>query len=312
MESSTSYVTTKDGFEVILNKTDTELIIEAEDQGSGTTFSAKFANDAIKTMSLDLFESIPELFEGLITAFEGISEDTIVKVTQKGKLLFTQKLKIGKHEKVFNFPIPLKLVEVDPLNRLEKQVRKLFREIEDVKKENQQLKEKLTRDCEMISPNFNTSDTFSSQFDISQDKKQVTKNAKSSGNHMPLGSEKKLSQQKNSKFQVKLDYLYGTVAIGVATKDVTRNQNFLSSSGSYCIATPNNIYENTSSKAYTNYSNLTTGSIVGVSFIPNQGEILFDINGTHVSTVKIDASHQKVDLYPFISLSNNGAKVSFI
>ena len=139
MESLTSYVVLKDGFEIVLSKTDTELTIDAEDQGNGKTFSSKFSNDAIKSMAGELFESIPEFYEGLLTAFDETSEDTKIKVSQ-GKLIFTQKVKFRKHEKVFNFEIPLKLIESDPVNRLEKQVKKLFREVERLNKENQQLK----------------------------------------------------------------------------------------------------------------------------------------------------------------------------
>jgi len=182
-------MTTKDGFEVVLNKTDIELIIEAEDQDNENSFSANFTNEATKNMSLDLFENIPKFFEGLVTAFEGISGDTIVNVDHRGKLLFTQKLKIGKHEKVFSFPIPLKLVEVDPMKRLEKQVRRLFREIEGLKKENQQLKEKMHLDYNLMSPNFNASETNCGYISISEDKKQITRNGKNNGLHFALSSE---------------------------------------------------------------------------------------------------------------------------
>jgi len=302
-------MTIKDGFEVVLNKTDTELIIEAEDQDNGNTFSAKFENDEIKSMSLDLYENVPELFEVLVTAFEGISEDTIINVDHKGKLLFIQKLKMGKPGKVFNFPIPLKLVEVDAMKRLEKQVRRLFREIEGLKKENHQLKEKLNLDYNILSPSFKVSDTKSGYISISEDKKQITRNVNNNGFHFAFSSEVPLSKEQNSKFQVKIDNLYGTIAIGMATKDAMRNQDCLSCAGSYCLMTPNYIYENGAHKNYMSYSNLSTGSIVGVLFIPSKSEIVFDINETHVYTMKIN---QEADLYPFGSLINNSSKVPFV
>ncbi len=312
MEGSTSYTATKNGFEVVLSKTDTELLIEAEDQGSGKSFSAKLANDAIKSMSQDIFENIPELFEGLATAFEGTSEDTIVNVDHKGKLLFTQKLKIGKHEKVFSFTIPLKVIEEDQMDRLEKQVKRMFRELEDVKKENQRLKEKLNMDYELISPVFNASDNFNALFSVSNDKKQITRNVTNNGSQYPLSSEIALSKEQNSKFQVKLDHLCGAVAIGMATRDAIKGQTCGSLPGSYCILTPNNINESSTNKNYSGYSSLSTGSIIGVLFMPNKGEIVFDINGTHIYTGKIDASYQKVDFYPFVLLSHNNSKASFI
>jgi len=316
MDSSTTYVTTKDGFEVILSKTDCELGIEAEDQGSGQTYSAKFPNDAIKSMTQDLFESISELFEGLLTAFEGVSEDTGVRVQQGGKLLFTQKLKIGKHEKVFSFTIPLKIVEVDPINRLEKQVKKLFREVEELKKENQKLKEKLlNEDYERVSPALSTSATYSNQFKISNDKKTVSRhgqnNGYNDGSFYLLGSEESLSKEKNSKFEAKIDSLRGTIAIGVATKNVLQNQSSVGTSGCYCLYSPNLIYENSSQKTWSHYSNLALGSIVGFLYVPSKGEIMLDINGTHIYTIKIEQIHQNAELYPFIGMTP-GSKVSFM
>jgi len=71
---------------------------------------------------------IPELFEGLVIAFNGLSEDPSVRVGHDGTIVFTKKLKIGTHEKVLNLPIPLKLVEMDAMKLLKKQIRSLFRE----------------------------------------------------------------------------------------------------------------------------------------------------------------------------------------
>ncbi len=106
MENSISHMTSKDGFEISFNKTDTELNIKAENKQNGNIFSTKLTNDTIKTMSLELFENIPELFEGLLASLKGISEDPSIRVDPSGTIFFTQKLNIGKHEKILKFPIP--------------------------------------------------------------------------------------------------------------------------------------------------------------------------------------------------------------
>jgi hypothetical protein len=186
MKSLTSYDTLKDGFKIAISKSDTELTIEAEDQGSGNTFSAKFTEGTIKTMSLELFENIPELFEGLVTAFKGLSEDPSVRIDPNGTIFFTQKLNMGKQEKSFNFPIPLKLAEVNPINRLEKVMIKVLKEVEglreevkglnnqvfELNRENRQLQEKFAMDYyEIIYPTFDISGTSIKEFEISKDKK---------------------------------------------------------------------------------------------------------------------------------------------
>jgi len=307
-------VTIKDGFEVTMNKTCTELIIEAEDQGNGSVFSSRFSNDAIKGMGLECFENVSELFEGLLTAFEGASEDTSAKLSQDGKLTLIQKVKIGKHEKVFNSAIPLKLVEMDQMTRMEKQMRKLFKEVEELKKDNRELKEKLNMvDYEMISPNFDRGHQHCCFFDLSNDKKQITRNQHSNSIHYSVTSETVLSQEKNSKFQVKIHHFNsGTIAIGIATRDATKNHGKCAMKEAYSIASPNSIYENGLDIGSPNFSKLCAGFIVGVLFIPHRGEILVDINGIHLSTLKIDESHQKLDLYPFVSISQTGSIVSFI
>jgi len=212
MESSTSFIVTKDGFEVTLNKTDTELIIEAENLENGRIYAEKLPNDkiAIQEMTYELFESISDLFEGLVTAFDETFEETSVQVSPEGKLLLTQRVKIGKNEKVFKFPIPLKLLEIDPVERLEKQVKKLHREVEQLRRDNQMLKENINRneDYEVVIPSFNPSSTCASAFDLSNNQKKATRNANSNGTLMPIHSSVILSKEKKTpSFKSKLTLL---------------------------------------------------------------------------------------------------------
>jgi len=316
MESSTSFIVTKDGFEVTLNKTDTELIIEAEYLENGRIYAEKFPNDkiTIQEMTYELFESISELFEGLVTAFDETFEDTSVRVSPEGKLLFTQKVKIGKHEKVFNFSIPLKLLEIDPVDRLEKQMKKLYREVEQLRKENQKLKEKVNmiEDSEVLSSSFNPSSAFASYFDLSDDKKKATRNAVSNGTSLPILSSTILSKEINTKFQVKVNtFGGGYVTIGLGIQNIQSVQAY-SAAGSYSICNTGNFCDNGTNKTIAHCSNFGKDSVVGVLFIPSKAIILFDIDGTLAYTAKLAEAHQNIDLYPFVVLSHHTSSVSFI
>jgi len=326
MESSTTYVALKDGFEITLSKTDSELTIEAEDQGNGNTFSSKFSNDAIKSMSRDLFGSVSELYEGLLTAFDGISEETKVTVNQEGKLIFTQKVMIGKNEKVFNFEIPLKLT------RLEKQFKKLSRDMEAVRKENQRLHKENQQfkkeiqyisdnddkcaDYETISPCFNPAGANRKQFEISQDLKKITRNGASNGAYYVMGSKEMLTKGKNSKFHVKIDALstgpMGIVGVGLGIQGL-QNDHVYQVPGSYCISS-SGVYDSGTDgmKSYSNYSALAQGSIIGILFMPSKGRILFDVDGVHVYTAKVTEAHVEAGLYPFVSMTHQRSSASFL
>jgi len=265
-------------------------------------------------MTNDLFDNIPEFFEGLQTALEGKPDETTIRVTKGGKLHFTKKLMFGKQEKTFNLTIPLNAIEEEEeelSGSLEEQIQRLFKEVKALKKENRELKAKLGCDYEMISPSFDINCYHACYFKV-HGGKSVTR---ADSNHIqiyPINSAEKISRTKNTKFRVLIERYGMFVAFGVTIEKNLNNMHWFNEDESYAIVMPDEIRRNRISVKLATYSKLFVGSVVGILFVPSKNEIEFDVDGKHVYTVKIRPEHQMSDLYPIVGLQCAGDRVSFL
>jgi len=322
MEISRPYVFLKDNFEVTLIKTDTEFRIEAKDQSHEKVFQEEFSIGAIKQMTNDLFDNIPEFFEALLAAFDEGSDETSIQVTKEGKLVFKKKLVFGKHEKMFNLTIPLKGMEEELSGSIGEQMQKLFREMKQLKKENEELKketkelkEKLGCDYEMISPSFDKWCFHSNCFQVygaNYGSKSVTRNHRNENQIYPINSGDKLSRTWNTKFRVLIESFSSFIAIGVTVEKLLRSREWFNEDESYAVVMPDEIRRNGNTAKFATYSRLAEGSAVGVLFIPSRNEIEFDVDGKHIYTVKLKSEQWELDFYPIVSLQSNGDRVTFL
>jgi len=323
METSKPYAVLKDNFEVILSKTDTDLKIEAKDQSTGYIFQGEFSIGAIKQMTDNLFDNVPEFFEGLLAGLQEKSTENTVRVLKGGKLVFTKKLMLGKQEKMLNLTIPLMLIgeeedEEELSGSLEEQIQRLFREMKklktrnlELKKETQQLKEELRCNYELISPNFEVRSWHEESFQVNS-LKSVTRIGGKKDQKVSINCEEKLSRTRNTKFRVRIDSFKEYVAVGVTTRVFLTNPDWIEKEGSYCIVTPVCIKMNGGYTCWTNHTRFVAGSYFGVLFIPSQNVIEFDIDGRLVYTAKLRPEHYNVDFYPIVGLHDNGDRVTIL
>ncbi len=111
-------------FEVTLHKTDKSLSIKAFNTAISKSYSIKILQKAVNGITNGIFSDIQSLHEGLIEAFEGGKEVSIL-ITKEGKFIYTCLALIGKTKREFTFDIQLEESSSDPLKKLETKLDKL-------------------------------------------------------------------------------------------------------------------------------------------------------------------------------------------
>ena len=114
-----------DNFNIELTKTDEGLLIQAEDQLQGNLYSKLLDSESIKTISTDPFFDLETLHQVLSDFFEKKPENTYLTIFNNGKLHHSCKVFFGNIVKKFEFNIQLEKQEIDPLTKLENQIKKL-------------------------------------------------------------------------------------------------------------------------------------------------------------------------------------------
>jgi len=336
-----------DGFHIHLNKTDTDLTIEAENQTNLSQFFTKITSGEVPELSHHLFTNIEEFYEGIRAAFEQSTPEMIkVSMTENGEINFSYKMMIGKLEKIFAFSIKLDEKSVTSTVKLERRIAQLtFRQEEHervvvekldylsakIKKLEELTEERLNKYEQAMmlkfqefslklkmpkSYQFDNQLKNSENFDFTNHNKTVT--FKASNTWYAVFANEPLVKKNKQKFSIMLNkctHDSDGIMVGIAPENCRNTDSCTSAIGStflYCYngsvyTSGNNIKKDVARKA-------VEGSVIQVIVDFNKNQITFKENNVVVNKVQTDCSVslKDVDFYPCVNLYFKEDSVSFV
>jgi len=323
-----------DGLEVKLSLCSGILTIEVEEKGPNSRlFTTEIDDTQVKSLTDSLFEDSLSLQQGLQDALNDPSIQ--VKLTDEGKLLYKWETQHGSKKKCFEFAIPLKEVQLDPLKTLERKNEKLQKKVEEqeariahLESEQRKLKSDSERailailekiDALEVSPktslpvyHFNAGAKNAKFFTFSNNNASVVINEE--GSWKALYSEKPLPKILTASFSVKIDKTDGkNIRIGIISANLLQSDACYKSAGAYMYYACNGeTYLNGTRKASPLPASWTGSTItVTVDFSANRIEWTVK-DGKSWSVVIESSDLNNSDYYPCVELYNENDKVSFI
>jgi len=322
------------GFEIKLSLCSGSLTIEAEEQGSNSRlFTTEIDNTLVKTLTDSLFEDSLSLQQGLQDALNDKSIQ--VKFIDEGKLLYQWETQHGSKKKCFEFAIPLKEVQLDPLKILERKNEKLQKKVEEqesriahLESEQRKLKSDSEKailailekiDALEVCPKtplpafqFNAGAKNANFFAFSNNNTSVTINQE--GSWRSLYSEKSLAKTSAASFSVRIDKTDGkNIRIGIISANLLQSDACYKLAGAYMYYACNGeTYLNGTRKASPLPASWS-GSIITVTVDFSANRIEWTVkDGKSWSVVIENSDLNNSDYYPCVELYNEKDQVSFI
>ena len=137
MEGIKTHSAKLDDFDLKMTLSSNTLILEAEETTTSRSFKAMINNQEANELSKSFFSDGQSLYEAFLLCLEGTYSGmklAILKINNKAQLTFSCETQVGPLKKIFTFSINLEEEATNPLDRVESQLIKLSKRLEELEK----------------------------------------------------------------------------------------------------------------------------------------------------------------------------------
>ena len=320
-------------FNLIMKVGDADLCFEAQHKYDGRIFAKILTNEHVPTLSTNLFQDIRELYQGFIDAIEKKSPSSVFTLDDTGKITYKVDILVGtlRMDRFFQIQLEEQKLGEDAkvTNMIEKLTRKVFdqektiieqgKEISNLEKMISEqakimkyLEERTKGDAPLIA--FDPTSHYGKDYILVNSKRTAV--LKRSFSDKPIAAKDPLPKLRVTSFSIRVEHQAdrSAIKVGIAPASLKLDKSsFVNWKECIYFILTGSFQVNGKSVKDEKFPAGKTGTVIKVTTDLIRNKVSFYFEDLLVETFDIDAQFvQAGDYYPFVQLSEEGDRVSFI